>query len=164
MLIKSNHAYRWQATLFILALIIPISVIMLFLSGSNPFPYLEIIPVSISFSSMMISIILSRSRIGEIVPVARDNVIDSINDGVIVLDDDNNVLDINQTFQKLFNRNIMDVIGKPLKGISENLNSKVENLIKEDLASDEFVISANSKKHTYDINISDMQIADGFIN
>ncbi len=156
MLVKSNHAYRWQATLFILALIIPISVIMLFLSGSNPFPYLEIIPVSIAFSSMMISIILSRSRIGEIVPVARENVIDSINDGVLVLDDKNNVLDINKTFQKIFDRNIREVIGKPLKIISTNLNNKVESLIKEAIVNDELTVAPNGKKHIFDISISDI--------
>ena len=156
MLIKSNHAYRWQATLFILALIIPVSVIMLFLSGANPFPHLEIIPISISLSSMLISIILSRSRIGEIVPVARENVVDSINDGVIVLDDKNNILDMNKTFQKIFNRNITEVIGRPLKIISENLNKKVESLIKEDIVNDEYFLSTNGKKHAYDISISDI--------
>ncbi len=155
-LIKSNYGYRWQATLFILALIIPISLIIISLNRLNPVPYLEIMPISISLGSVMISIILARSRIGEIVPVARDNIIDSINDVVIVLDNNNNILDINKTSQKLFDKKMMEIIGKPLKIISGNLNNKVEELINEDIINDEFALCTNSKKRIYDISISDI--------
>jgi len=156
MLIRTNYTYKWQAWVFLFALTIPLSAIMLYLLDIEPFPYLELMPISIGLGGIITAIILSRSKIGEIVPIARDNVVESIGDGVIVLDDQGNILDINYSFQRIFNKHIKEIIGKSLGKVFPHLSDKMEELRNRNTSSGYFYISKEDKKYIYNISVSDI--------
>ncbi len=156
MLISTNYTYKWQAWVFLFALTVPLSTIMLYLLDIEPFPHLELMPVSIGLGGIITAIILSRSKIGEIVPIACNNVVGSINDGVIVLDSQNNILDINSSFQRIFNKHIKEIIGKPLEKVFPYLSSKTEELRSRNISNGCFYIYREDKKDIYDINVSNI--------
>ncbi len=99
--------------------------------------------------TLLISV-LSRSKISEIVPIARSIVIDSMSDGVLVLDDNNNILDLNRFMKKLMNVLSIKVNGKPLKKFMPELNS----LIEKSNTCNQSGISYKIKTKIFDINIS----------
>ena len=48
-------------------------------------------------------------------PIARDKVVESMRDGVIVLDTQSRIVDMNPAAQKLMRRSLMEVLGQPLE-------------------------------------------------
>jgi len=100
-LIRSRHLYRWQANALLFAVFVSLVGSGLQLSDLNPFPYLDLTVVAFNVTSLMVAWTLPRLRLGDIVPVARGAVIESMGDGVVVLDAQNRIVDLNPAAQRL---------------------------------------------------------------
>ncbi|MEA3341189.1 MAG: adenylate/guanylate cyclase domain-containing protein, partial [Chloroflexota bacterium] len=75
---------------------------------------MNLTPVTFSVSGLLIAWGLFRYRILDITPVARDAIVESMSDGVIVLDPQNRVVDLNPMAQTLVGHTLSKVIGQPL--------------------------------------------------
>jgi PAS domain S-box-containing protein len=58
--------------------------------------------------------VLPRYRLFDVVPVARDRVINSMSDGMLVLDTQNRIVDLNPALSRLFGVSAGQVIGQPV--------------------------------------------------
>ncbi len=90
---------------------------MLRISGLNPFPHLDPTNFAFTLSGLAVAWALFRFRLLDIVPVARDKVIESMGDGVIVLDVQNRVRDINPAAEKLIGVDGKSAIGQHAEDI-----------------------------------------------
>ncbi len=151
-LIKSYYAYRWQFYTFLAIHIVILLVIAADISRINIFPHFEKIPIAVVISMTLLILVLSRSKTSEIVPIARSIVFDSISDGVLVLDANDNILDSNRFMKKLMNLPLIKINGKPLKKLMPDLDSLIEkfNIDKQS------GISYKIKNKFFDINISNL--------
>jgi len=61
----------------------------------SPFPQLDLTPFMFTASGLLISFGLFRYHLMDIIPVARDRLVESMSDGVIVLDSKKRIVDIN---------------------------------------------------------------------
>jgi signal transduction histidine kinase len=67
---------------------------VLFLAGAFP-PGIDATPLAFALSSLLLAWGLFRSYLFDLVPVARDLVIDSLSDGMVVIDSSRRILDMN---------------------------------------------------------------------
>jgi diguanylate cyclase (GGDEF)-like protein/PAS domain S-box-containing protein len=100
-----SFLYRKQAALLISAIFVGISVHVLYLFGIKlvpSLPYLDLNPFSYMILGMAVGVAIFRYRLFELVPVARDALIERLSDGVILLDTSYRLVDANPAARKIF--------------------------------------------------------------
>lgn len=102
-MIKSPHRkYRWQSFLMIIATLAPAIGGMIYVSGVNPIPGLDWTPVSVLVSVAFLTASVFGFRFMDIVPVARTFLLEQMEAGVLVIDPNVRVVDMNPAFSRFF--------------------------------------------------------------
>ena len=104
---------RTRISIILLATLFPVVAGLLYSAGVNLIPGLDLIPISFSATGVMIAIGIFRMRIFNIIPIARDNLIENMRDGVLVLDTQDFVVDVNLAAQKAIGISPKEIIGQP---------------------------------------------------
>ena len=84
-----------------------------------PIPGFDATPLAFSIVGFIIMWSVFRFGFLDIVPIAHKKLIESMKDGLIVLDENERIVDINPAGEALFNLEQSEVIGTPLETISE---------------------------------------------
>ena len=92
--------YRRQTALIILGAIVPWIGNLLYLSRALPVTGLDLTPIAFTVSGACFTFGIYRYRLFGLVPVARDMVVDSMDDGVIVLDAQRRLVDLNAAAER----------------------------------------------------------------
>jgi PAS domain S-box-containing protein len=117
MLARSHQLYRRQVTVLLLAASLPILANLVMQSGLSLPPYIDLTPLSFTASGLILAWSLPRLRTVDILPVARWAVIENMSDGVIVLDEQNRIVDLNRAAQRLVGRAASEAIGHPIEHV-----------------------------------------------
>jgi len=126
-LIKAYHIYKWQISVFLVINMVILAAALMDKFTINIFPYLDKTPFVFVIGMAVLILTLSKSKISEIVPTAREFVLDSMEDGILVLDNNNKLLDLNLFMKKMMNPYSKNYLGKPLKEFLPDLSSAIEN-------------------------------------
>lgn len=87
---------RTQVVILIASVIIGWMANFLYLSGFSPIPGLDLTPLSFVFIALVLTWFIFSRQLFDLLPVARTILVDNMTDGVIVLDEDGRVVDLNQ--------------------------------------------------------------------
>lgn len=90
---------------------------IVYLAGFSPIPDLDITPITLIISMIIYSIGLLRFGILDIMPIAGETILESLDDVVIVLDDANKITFINQAFDYYINADSKTLVGKPVSDL-----------------------------------------------
>ena len=93
--------YRRQNALIIVGAMVPWLANLLYLTRSLPISGLDLTPIAFSVSGVCFTWGIYRYRLFGLVPVAREMVVDSMDDGVIVLDAQRRLVDLNAAAERL---------------------------------------------------------------
>lgn len=113
MLMRSSHTYRWQSVVLLVGTLLPWVGNGLYLLRLSPIPNLDLTPFTFTLSGVAIVWGVFRFKLLDLVPIARRAVVDSMSDGVIVLDPQNRVVDLNPAAQQIIGRRASEAIGQP---------------------------------------------------
>lgn len=151
---RSSYLYRRQNTTLLVGALLPWIGNFAYLSGRNPLPYLDLTPFGYSLSGLVIAWGLFRYRLLDIVPVARDKVMESMSDGVIVLDRQARVVDVNPVAQKLIGQPTAAILGQPVDQVSfgESNLAKICNGAAE--TQDRTFSSVKAARCDYDVHVT----------
>ena len=92
--------YRRQTALIIIGAIVPWTGNLLYLTGALPVAGLDLTPIAFTVSGACFTFGIYRYRLFGVVPVAREMVVDSMDDGVIVLDAQRRIVDLNAAAER----------------------------------------------------------------
>jgi diguanylate cyclase (GGDEF)-like protein/PAS domain S-box-containing protein len=109
----AHGPYRVQLGLILLAAVAPFIGSALTQSGVSPFRYLDLAPFAFTLAGLIVAFALFRYRLLDLVPVARDVLIESMSDGVLVLDTQGRIVDINPAAQRMIGPAATHPIGQP---------------------------------------------------
>ena len=98
----TRELYRYQNLWLLLASIFPWVGFGLYVSPINPLPSLDITAISFAATGAVLVYIIARLNFLDIVPVAREFLVDHMLDGLLMLDYHNRVVDINPAALKIF--------------------------------------------------------------
>ncbi len=111
--VKSQALYQRQNRIILLASIFPIVSAILYVSGQNPFPGLDITPVSFAFTAVALLMGISRQKFLDVIPISHEFLIDQFDDVVMVIDEGLRIIDLNQAAEKMIIGEREKVIGTP---------------------------------------------------
>jgi signal transduction histidine kinase len=113
---KADAIYRRQNYTIFVAALIPWMVNLAYLLGVRPFDNLDLTPFAFIVAIALISMAIYRFKLFDILPVAREKVLDLIQDGYLVLDGKNRVIDCNLAFKKYLQEDKKDkIIGEQIE-------------------------------------------------
>lgn len=100
-LFERKTVYRRQAVALIISMIIPAISNILYISGLSPVTRFDLTPVFFVPAGIIIAWGIFRYKFLDVIPVARATVIETMDAGVMVLDLQNRVVDINPAFEEI---------------------------------------------------------------
>jgi PAS domain S-box-containing protein len=112
--LQSHAEYRPIAFLLLSGVSIPWIAGLLYVSGFNPFPGYDLTRVAFAFSGLMFLLAIFGRHLLDIAPVARNIIIDTIPDGMLVLDRADRIIDINRSAREMIGITDHSPIGRPL--------------------------------------------------
>jgi diguanylate cyclase (GGDEF)-like protein len=97
---KTTKLYNHQVVLILIAFLLPWMGQIIYVTGHSPWN-LDLASLTLSLTAFVIFWGLKSFRLFDIVPIARTKVFESIRDGVIVLDNQNRIVDLNNTAKEI---------------------------------------------------------------
>ncbi len=113
MIVRSGSLYGKQGGALLFGMAAPWLGNALYLSGLNPVPGLDLTPFCFLLTGVAIMLAISRFRLLDVAPVARAAVVEGMKDGVIVLDHQNRILDMNPAATSISKLPPSQAIGLP---------------------------------------------------
>jgi PAS domain S-box-containing protein len=105
--------YRRQTLALLVGFLLPLIWNVLYNLGLSPIPRHDLAPAVLSLSGIVVGWGLFRFRLFDIVPIARDRVIEGMDDSMIVLDLQGRIVDLNPAAQRILGWTASQAIGKP---------------------------------------------------
>jgi PAS domain S-box-containing protein len=162
-LVHAPLIYRRQSVALVLSGAIPMVGNALYIFKLSPVPTLDLTPFAFTLAGLLWAWNLFHYHFLDIVPVARDTIIESMRDAVIVLDAHNRIVDINPSARQILRREASEVIGRPALQILAARPDIVERYRDTVELSDEIVLGVDAPRF-YDLRISPLYDAQRRIN
>ena len=96
-----RRIYRAQTGTMIVALIIPSIALYLSIEGLSPVPDIDLTPLSFILTGFLLAFALLRLGLFTLIPIARDQLVEEMHEGVVVFDAADNIVDINPAALRL---------------------------------------------------------------
>lgn len=117
MMINGSRLYRTQVCLMLAGILIPWLTSVITATGLVPVKLYQITPLTFGVSNVLIAWALFRYRLLEIIPVARASLIESISDGVVVLDITGMIVDSNPSACHILRLPGEGLLKKPIRSL-----------------------------------------------
>jgi signal transduction histidine kinase/PAS domain-containing protein len=107
---RHKNVFRIQGLVIFLAGILPWAGGIIYLTDLNPISGFDISPASIMLSGILLIVAILKVGFLDLVPIAREMLVETLDDGIIVLDAKNRIQDINgvaRSYLGLFDKNIL---------------------------------------------------------
>ena len=121
--IHAPAAYRRQLVALFVAVITPLVANAITIFGTG---VLDLTPFAFTVLGLALTWGFLRYQLLDLAPVARDLVIDSMMDGMIVLDTAERIVDLNPAAQQIIRKSASEVIGQPITRVVDMLREKPE--------------------------------------
>ena len=110
--LRSKRQYRYQIGLMLAGAMIPSFSGLVYLSDINPIPHLDWTPIGFFFNGCIMVWCIFRFNLLSLIPVAREALIEQLQDSVMVVNLQHEIVDFNANARCLFHHNGQDLIGK----------------------------------------------------
>lgn len=152
---KFTAFYKSQTTTLIVGSFFPIFGNLLYVTGWNPYPGFDWTPVSFVVSGIIITYGIARYRMFDLVPMARNKLIDTMEDGVIIVNEEGYVEDYNKALLGIFNfTSKTAILRKPFSDIYGGYEVLKEGIQSGEVQRIYFDIQIQGEKKHYQVRIS----------
>ncbi|WP_420490442.1 histidine kinase N-terminal 7TM domain-containing diguanylate cyclase [Neobacillus niacini] len=151
--------YRPQLLSLLLGQLVPMLTAFLYLIGFTP-PGIDPVPMVLWLSSLLYLWAINSSRLFSLMPIAKDAIFNSINDGVMVLDESYRIIEFNQSCKRMFPPLTKSMFGMDFGEVWYELSgdcfpSKLENAV----ITEEVEIVMEHEKRIYQVRTSALEHA-----
>jgi diguanylate cyclase (GGDEF)-like protein len=114
---RANEPYRRQVAFILLGSLFPFLVGIIYTFIPDFLPGLNLAPISFAFTGLAITFAIFRLRLFDPAPLARHVLIENLDDGILVLDAQNRVVDINPVAQSILSATSLQSLGQPISKV-----------------------------------------------
>ena len=154
---KETALYRLQAATILIGATFPWIFVIIGVAGISPLKNLDLTPIGFTFTSIAFTIGLLRFRLLDIIPLARDLLVENLRDGILVLDSSNRIVDFNPTLATILRLSYDQLIGKSIDGVCENMPLLKEICQQNSNGTFETYLSFQNSIAYFEINSSTIQ-------
>ena len=151
--VRQFRMFRRQSLGFIMGALVIVLPNLAFAVGLIP-PDVIVLPFCFLFMGLFMAWAIFRHKLLEIVPVARNKMVDIMSDGMIVLDTANRVVDINPSAKAKLSLTGEDVVGRSAERIFSPWPEIIEQFLDTDWAHTEIRLSSENRESYYDVRIT----------
>lgn len=149
-----NTVYRRQAAALLFGISLIVIPNILYVSGLSPVQRFDITPVFFGPAGLIIAWGIFRFKLFDVIPVARATVIETMNAGVMVLDLQNRVLDMNPAFEKISGFTASMASTKMVKEVCGKIPELLNVCTEERATHCEFSINVDGLPKVYEVLLS----------
>jgi PAS domain S-box-containing protein len=160
-LLEARHLYRRQAAAILIAVLAPWIGNALSLMGLMPVPGLDPTPFAFTASSLALAWALVSYRLFDLVPVARTAIVDSMSDGVLVLDGEGRIVDLNPAAAQIIGLRPATAIGQPATQALRAQPDLMARTRDSGEAHAEITLPQKGQLHYYDLRIAPLPTGAG---
>ncbi|MCX8066738.1 MAG: GAF domain-containing protein [Anaerolineae bacterium] len=153
-LFRARSLYRGQILALLSGVLLPWLANALYVFRLNPLHPVDLTPFAFTLAGLLALLTFSRFRLLNIVPIARWTVVDSMADGVIVLDTQGRIVDLNPAAERIFRRPASELIGQPIQQVVVRRRDLVERYRDALHVQEEIVVGEGEEQRIYDLRIS----------
>ena len=110
--LRSGPLYRYQYQMILIASLLPWAGNALKELNFSSYGHLDLAPLTFGLSGIIFALAFLRTHLMDLIPVARSNLIETMQDGVLVLDVQNRIVDINPAMEKFIKDKDSSYLGK----------------------------------------------------
>lgn len=155
---RSRELYRGQFGLMLAGGLAPFVGNILFLSDLNPLPdYVDLTSITFTVSGIFVGWALYRFRLMDIVPVAREILVDNMVDGVLVVDSSIRIVDINDSALHILGLKDKTVVGKSLLEVWEKQRDLLLQFRDVEQITTEIELDVDGKERVFSVRISPLK-------
>jgi diguanylate cyclase (GGDEF)-like protein/PAS domain S-box-containing protein len=151
--LHSRGLFHKQARTLLIAALIPWLGNAIYVFGLNPVPALDLTPFAFTITGLIIAWGVLRLQFLDIVPIARQAVIESIDDGVFVLDSSNRIVDINPAAHALM-KGDADIIGLPAAQVFQHYPDLIARFMPVQETREVLTLRCQESEVYYEVHIS----------
>ncbi len=164
MFLRSSFLYRAQLRILIAGAAAPWIGNAVYVLDLSPFPYLDLTPFMFAFAGGAAFWGLFRHQFLDVVPVARDMIIDGIEDGVLVLDERCRIIDLNPAARQFIGNWNQQLVGQSIERLGPEWASLYPVLQAGRKASQELMLGSGENLRFYDISVSPLRSRQGHLH
>ncbi|MFC1975932.1 histidine kinase N-terminal 7TM domain-containing protein, partial [Chloroflexota bacterium] len=153
---RSRRLYRAQVGTVLIGALIPLVGTVLTLMEITLTFHRDTTPFTFAIGNLVVAWGLFRYRLFDVVPVARNAVIEGMSDIVVVLDAQSRVVDLNPAAQTVIGQAASEVIGQPSAQVFSNWPDLVEQYQDVEVAHTEIMVGGEEQRH-FDLRLSPLR-------
>ena len=152
--------YRGQSVALIVAAGAPLVGNVFYLGGFSPIPGFDLTPFGFTVSALVISWGVARHDLFDMIPIARRMVVESLPDGIVLVDMQNRILDVNGAGKELLSADGRDLTGQTLNSLPGDIAqqlAKFESNAEE--VDEEIQVNQDGRTRHYSVRIRPFYIS-----
>ncbi len=165
--LSAQRIYAWQAAVLSAGILMPLAANMCYVFGRCPFPFdYDLTPSMFAAGGIAIWWSIFRFRFLDVVPIARETLMENVEDAILVLDSHNKIVDVNPVARDMMEQKLPRtasgrVIGTRVETLFSHRPDLVDRYGDVRSARGEVQLQVNGKPHWYDVTISPLHTATG---
>ncbi len=125
--IRQQKVYRKQAHVILVGIPLPWIANLLYISGFSPLMGFDLTPIMFTITGLLYALGLYRYELLDVVPVARNKIFEDLEDGLVVLDTQGRIIDLNPAAARMLGLIEDEVIGCPINIHAPLLNNHLSS-------------------------------------
>ncbi|TWT00567.1 diguanylate cyclase [Planomicrobium sp. CPCC 101079] len=157
---ETAKVYRPQLVALLFGQFVPMATAFLYLIGVTP-AGIDPVPMVLWLSSLLYLWAISTSRLFTLMPIAKDAIFNSINDGVIVLDESHRLIEFNQASKNNFPKLNKNKFGRNFHEVWLELSGNPFPLELDAWSNQEVQLATDRSERIYQVRISPLENSKG---
>jgi PAS domain S-box-containing protein len=155
-LYQFSPIYRTPNTFILFAALIPFTGSIISNVGFCPLKGLDLAPPAFILSGVLLSWSLLRFNLFKLIPVARNRIIDTMSDGVVILNDENRIIDSNPSAQYILGISVKSTIGKRLIDLLPG-QAQLEDILSDNKNGFcELQLNYSNQQHYFEVKVTSL--------
>jgi PAS domain S-box-containing protein len=158
-----NTVYKKQAAALLIGVSLIILPNILYILGLSPVKRFDITPLFFAPAGIIVAWGIFRYKLFDVIPVAWAQVIRTMEAGLMILDLQNRVLEINPAFEKIAGCTAKAVLTRPVNEVYSNIPELVDALQEDNISHVEFTKAEDGISRIYEAVISTLADRKGIL-
>lgn len=129
---RLSEFYKHQVTLLFVSSLLPLVGNIIYIFHINPLPGFDWTPFSFLITGILIAINITQFKMFDLVPFARNKLIDLIPDAILILDNSMRIADYNPAFKELVKTEHKDFLGMEINALLPHYGHLIQEIVVHD--------------------------------
>ena len=152
--IRSFRLYRRQSITLVLGVVISLIPNVLYILRLIPLPGIDVSPIGFMLGGLLFAQSVFRYRLLDLAPIARDTLVDNMDDGMFVLDRQNRIVDLNPVIEDVLGIQANRLIGAPAAQVLSPWQDLLDRFYDEMRVQTEIAVDGDDGQRYYDLRIN----------